>query len=155
MKTPDHPRFLLIEKVLLLKSLSIFNDTPETILAEIAHLMVEVSVSAGSTIVQENEPGDCMYIIFSGNVGIYKGRQLLATLQEKDFFGELSLLDTETRSASVKTDTDCILFRIDQEPFYALMETRPEVVKGVVKILCKRIRAANHQIHELKQQRDN
>jgi CRP/FNR family cyclic AMP-dependent transcriptional regulator len=155
MKTPDHSRFLLIEKVLLLKSLSIFNDTPETILAEIAHLLIEVPVPAERVVVQENEPGDCMYIIFSGDVGIYKGRQLLATLHEKDFFGELSLLDTETRSASVKSETDCILFRIDQEPFYALMETRPEVVKGVMKILCKRIRAANDQIHELKQQINN
>ncbi len=155
MSLHEHPRLLLIERVLLLKSLSLFSDTPETILAEIAHLMVEVPVAEGTMIVEEKEPGDCMYIIFSGNVGIYKGSELLATLEEKDFFGELSLLDTETRSASVKAKTDCVLFRIDQEPFYALMETRPEVVKGVIKILCKRIRATNQYIHELRRQTDN
>jgi CRP-like cAMP-binding protein len=155
MSTPDRSRFLLIERVLLLKSLSIFSDTPETILAEIAHLLVEESVPEDKTIVQENEPGDCMYIIFSGSVSVYKGRQLLATLKEKDFFGELSLLDTETRSATVKANTDCTLFRIDQEPFYALMETRPEVVKGVMKILCKRIRTMNEKLLELQQQSNN
>ena len=39
---------MLIERVLLLKSLSVFSDTPETILAEIVHLMVEMSVPAGT-----------------------------------------------------------------------------------------------------------
>ena len=145
----DRNRLLLIERVLLLKSLSIFSDTPETILAEIAHLMVEQEVATDSHIVIEGETGNCMYIIFRGSVKVHKEQQLLAVLEEKDFFGELSLLDTETRSASVTALSDCILFRIDQEPFYDMMELRPEVMKGVIQILCKRLRAANKKILEL------
>lgn len=145
----DKNRLLLIERVLLLKSLSIFSDTPETVLAEIAHLMVEQEAGEGSDIVKEGETGNCMYIIFKGSVKVHKEEQLLAVLEEKDFFGELSLLDTETRSASVTAISDCILFRIDQEPFYDMMELRPEVMKGVVQILCKRLRAANKKIFEL------
>ena len=137
---------MLIERVLLLKSLSIFKDTPENILAEIVHLMVESSVLAGSPIVKEGETGNCMFIIFDGTVTIKKQDQLLANLSEKDFFGELSLLDTETRSASAFATSDCILFRIDQEPFYDMMETRPEVVRGVIKILCQRIRSINQKL---------
>jgi CRP-like cAMP-binding protein len=140
---------LLIEKVLLLKSLSLFSDTPETILAEMAHLLKEVEYAEGAAIVKEGETGNCMYIIFRGEVKVTKGKELLATLKERDFFGELSLMDTETRSATVTADSDCILFRLDQEPFYDLMESRPEVIKGVIKILCKRLRLANQRILDL------
>jgi len=139
---------MLIERVLLLKSLSVFRDTPETILAEIVHLMVEMNVPAGTHIVQEGEVGNCMYIIFEGTVKIHKQKRTLVELHEKDFFGELALLDVETRSATATASTDCTLFRIDQEPFYDMMESRPEVVKGVIKILCRRIREANLKLLE-------
>lgn len=142
-------RLLLIERVLLLKSVSIFSETPETILAEIAYLMQEEMVAGNKPIVVEGEAGNCMYIIFSGGVKVEKGGQLLASLKDREFFGELSLLDTETRSASVTSTSDCLLFRIDQEPFYDLIECRPEVVKGVIQNLCKRLRAANHKVWEL------
>jgi len=152
MRTTETPRLLLIERVLLLKSLPLFTETPETILAEMAHLMREREVPQDTEIVKEGEPGNCMYIIHRGEVKIHKGEQMLATLKEKDFFGELSLLDTETRSASATAVTDCILFHIDQDPFYDLIESRPEVVKGVIKILCKRLRAANEKILALTKQ---
>ncbi len=151
-KQAEHPRLsglMLIERVLLLKSLSIFSDTPENILAEIVHLMVESNVPEGTDIVKEGETGNCMYIIFDGKVKIHKQNQPLATLGEKDFFGELALLDTETRSASATAATECILFRIDQEPFYDMMESRPEVVKGVIRILCQRIRNINQKLAPL------
>ena len=140
---------LLIERVLLLKSLSIFQDTPENILAEIVHLMVETNLPKGTHIMNEGETGNCMYIIYDGAVNIFKQNQLLARLGEKDFFGELSLLDTETRSATAIAANDCLLFRIDQEPFYDMMESRPEVVRGVIKILCQRIRSINQKLLQL------
>jgi CRP/FNR family cyclic AMP-dependent transcriptional regulator len=143
MSASGNQRLLLIEKVLLLKSLSIFRETPETILAELAPLMQEVEVEQGTLIFEEGEPGDCMYIIFTGEIKIHKGETVLAVLQEKEVFGELSLLDAETRSASITAMTDCFLFKIDQEPFYELIESRPEVAMGFIKILCKRLRQLN------------
>ncbi len=138
-------QLLLLEKVLLLKSLSIFKETPETTLAELAPLMQEEEVEQGTTIFNENDPGDCMYIIFSGDIQIHKGNTTLAILHEKEVFGELSLLDAETRSASATAHTDCLLFKIDQEPFYELIDTRPEVARGFIKILCNRLRQINEK----------
>lgn len=136
---------LLIEKVLLLKSLSIFSETPETILAELAPLMQEEEVEQGEIVFNEGETGDCMYIIYSGQVQIHKGKTVLAILGEKEVFGELSLLDAETRSASATAASDSFLFKIDQEPFYELIESRPEVAMGFIKILCKRLRKQNEK----------
>jgi CRP-like cAMP-binding protein len=136
---------LLVEKVLILKSLSIFRETPEHILADLAPLMEEEEYEKGTVIFKEGDIGDCMYIIHQGQVRIHKGDTTLAILMEKEVFGELALLDSELRSASATTHTDCILFRIDQEPFYELIDNRTEVARGFIKILCQRLRAQNEK----------
>src|SRR6187399_3117247 len=138
-------RLLLIEKVLVLKSLNLFKETPENILADLAPLMKEMQYEQGTEIFKEGETGDCMYIIQQGNIKIHKGNTTLAILKEKEVFGELSLLDAETRSASASSHTDCVLFRIDQEPFYELIDSRPEVARGFIKMLCKRLRTQNEK----------
>ena len=138
-------RLLLVEKVFILKSLSIFKDTPEHILADLAPLMQEEEFDQNTLIFKEGDLGDCMYIIHQGNVKIHKGDTVLAILHEKEVFGELSLLDAEARSASATTDSPCILFSINQEPFYELIESRPEVARGFIKILCQRLRAQNEK----------
>jgi len=138
-------RLLLIEKVLVLKSLNLFKDTPENILADLAPLMKEMEYEQGTEIFKEGDTGDCMYIIQQGNIKIHKANTTLAILKEKEVFGELSLLDADTRSASATADTDCILYKIDQEPFYELMDERPEVAKGFIKILCQRLRTMNEK----------
>jgi len=140
---PD--KLLLFEKVLILKSLNIFSESPETILSELAPLMQEVEAESGTLLFNEGDIGDCMYIIHKGQIKIHKGNTTLAILKEKEVFGELSLLDSETRSASATANTDCFLFKIDQEPFYELVETRPEIAKGFIKILCQRLRAQNEK----------
>ncbi len=109
---------MLIEKVLILKSLPIFRETPENILADLAPIMQEEEYEKGTLIFPEGEIGDCMYIIHRGEVRIHKGTTILAILGEKEVFGELSLRDAENRSASATSNTNCTLFRIDQEPFY-------------------------------------
>ena len=145
MSQPHPDGLLLVEKVLILKSLSIFKDTPEHILADLAPLMQEEEYEQNSLIFKEGEIGDCMYIIQQGEVNIHKGGTSLAILKEKEVFGELSLLDAEVRSASATANTDCMLFRIEQEPFYELIDNRPEVARGFIKILCKRLRAQNEK----------
>lgn len=145
MSQANSDGLLLVEKVLILKSLSIFKDTPEHILADLAPLMEEEEYEQSTLIFREGEIGDCMYIIHQGEVNIHKGGTTLAILKEKEVFGELALLDAEVRSASATTNTDCVLFRIEQEPFYELIDNRPEVARGFIKILCQRLRAQNEK----------
>ena len=145
MELGNTNRLLLIEKVLVLKSLNLFKDTPENILADLAPLMKERQYEQGTVIFKEGETGDCMYIIQQGSIRIHKGSTTLAILKDKEVFGELSLLDADTRSASATADTDCTLYKIDQEPFYELMDERPEVAKGFIKILCQRLRTMNEK----------
>ncbi|MFN8310027.1 MAG: cyclic nucleotide-binding domain-containing protein [Chitinophagales bacterium] len=139
---------LVIEKVLLLKSLSIFSETPETILAEVAGILEEVEIEKDTTIFTAGEIGNCMYIIYRGEIRIHSGNTTLAVLKDNDFFGELSLLDAETRSASATAQTDAFLLKIDQEPFYEIMENRVEVARGIIRTLCRRLRNLNQKTVE-------
>ncbi len=145
MQLSKKENLLLIEKVLLLKSLDIFSDTPENVLADLAPLMQDIELEEGSLVFQEGERGDSMYIIHQGEIKIYKSNTTLAVLTEKEVFGELSLIDAETRSASAKAHTDCYLFKIDQEPFFELLDSRPEIARGFLKMLCKRLRILNEK----------
>lgn len=145
MQLSKKENLLLIEKVLLLKSLNIFSDTPENVLADLAPLMQDMELEEGAIVFSEGELGDSMYIINQGEIQIYKSNTTLAILSEKEVFGELSLIDAENRSASAKAHTDCYLFKIDQEPFFELLDSRPEIARGFLKMLCKRLRILNEK----------
>jgi len=143
---------LEIEKVIVLKSTGLFAETPENILVEISSIINEEQISKGEKIFGKGDIGSCMYIIYDGEVKIHDGDNVFATMKNRDFFGELALLDPEPRSATATAMTDTLLLRIDQSPFYELMSERGEVARGILKILCRRIRRENEMISVLKAQ---
>ena len=141
---------LEIEKILVLKSVPMFAETPESVLSGISEIMREQRMDAGEVIFSEGELGDCLYIIYDGLVSIQNGGQELAKLGSREIFGELAMLDPEPRSATAVTLNESLLFRIDKDDFDDLVDTRPEIAHGILSILAKRIRNQNKVIRELK-----
>ena len=131
---------LLIEKVILLKSVQMFARTPEELLAEIATILEEVRYRKGQTIFEKGAEGDSMYIVVTGRVRVFDGDTTLSVLGEKEIFGELALLDPEPRSASVEVLEDALLFRLDEDTFTQLMAGNVDIVRGVLHVLCERLR---------------
>ncbi len=147
--SPEKATISELERVIVLKNTVLFAETPENILTSIVPIMKEVGFEEGKTIFKKGEIGHCMYIIYAGEIGIYDHETLLATFTKGDVFGELALLDAEPRSASAIAVSDVLLFRIDQEDFYDLMEERNELLRSVLRILCQRIRTQNDKIRGL------
>lgn len=131
------------DRVLLLSQTSLFAQTPENVLASITPIMKEEAHAAGEVIFRKGDLGTGMYVIYTGEVVILDGDTELARFGRGDFFGELALLDTEARSATVEAITDVRLLRIDQDDFYDLMEERNEVLRSIVRSLSGRIRRQN------------
>jgi HEAT repeat protein len=144
-------QLLAIEKVMALKTTNIFKETSEDILVDIASILKEVPAKAEESIFKKNDVGTCMFIIYSGSVRVHDGEHTLAELKTRDFFGELSLLDTEPRSASVTAIEDTFLLRLDQHAFYEIMADRIEVTREIMKILCRRLRFQNKVVAEMKE----
>jgi len=139
-----------IEKVIILKTVSIFAGTPDEILAEVASLLEEVELREGETIFEKGDAGDSMYIIVDGQVRVHDGGRTLNHLGEGDVFGEMAVLDTEPRVASVTAVEDTRLFRLDQEPFYELMDDRIEVARGIIRVLSGHLRARVRDLNDLR-----
>ncbi len=131
---------LLIEKVMILKGVQMFEETSEEILAEIAAVLEELELPAGETVFQKGDAGDSMYVIVEGQVRVFDGERTINVLGEREIFGELALLDPEPRSASCAAVGPARLFRLDAETFAQLMAGNIEIVRGVLHVLCERLR---------------
>jgi len=141
---------LLIEKVLLLKTSEIFGNCREADLVEIASICEENYVDKDVTLFNKGDAGHCMYFIHKGSVSIHDQQHQLAELTENEIFGELSLLDSEARSASATTTSDCILLKIEQEHFYDVIATNTDILKGIMRTLCGRLREQDRITVEMK-----
>jgi hypothetical protein len=139
-----------VEKVIILKGASIFSETPDNILAEVAQALEEIDVAGEETIFEEGDPGDSMYIVASGRMRVHDGAHTLNTLVEGDVFGEMVLLDPETRVASVTAEEDSLLLQLDQDAFYDLMTDRIEVARGIIQLLSHRLRQRVRDINDLR-----
>ena len=141
---------LAVEKVMALKTTRIFSETAEDLLVDIASILQEVTIDAGQKVFSKGDLGTCMFIIYQGKVKVHDGAHTLKVLDERDFFGELSLLDAEPRSASVTAVEDTLLLRLDQHAFYEIMTDRQEVIREIMKILCRRLRQQNLLVAQMK-----
>ena len=137
---------LTIEKVAILKSVDIFGNTPDYILASVAAIIEEVNLSPGETLIQEGDIEDSMYIVVDGEVHVHSQGKNIIKLGPGRSVGELAVLDPEPRAASVTSIGDALLFRIDKEPFDEVIADRPEVAQAIITTLCRRMREQGRTI---------
>ena len=133
-------RTSLFERVLALKKVSIFAEIPHQLLCEIASMLTERRADPQRDIIMKGDVADSMYIIAEGCVTVHDGHTKLRDMGEYEFFGELSLLDAEPRAATVTAIRPTRLFRLGQEDFYAAMRAHPEIVRALIKALCRLVR---------------
>ena len=132
-----------VEKVLFLKSIDLFRTLPSEELAQIAEIAEEQPLAAGDPVFAEGEPGDALYLIVEGKVKVHKGDKQLVQLSVRDVFGEMAVLDSEPRSASVTVLDDALLLKIGRDDFRDILSERPEIAMGVIKVLSGRLRVTN------------
>jgi uncharacterized protein len=134
------------ERMAILRAVSLFSQTPDEVLAEVASLLSTVELPGGETIFEKGDPGDGMYIIVHGRMRMHDGEMVLNHLGPADVFGEMALLDDEPRVASATAIEDTQLLRLGQQPFYELMAHRVEVARGVIRVLNRRLRGRVHDM---------
>ena len=137
-----------------LRSVSIFSDLSDVEFASISKKMTPYSYSKGEFIVMEEMEGQQCYFITQGSVKITRsskeGREvILAILTAGEFFGEMSLLDGETRSANVLTLEETKVLALNRNDFMATLEEYPRVSIQLLKELTIRLRKSDLQIASL------
>ncbi|MVN77498.1 cyclic nucleotide-binding domain-containing protein [Hymenobacter sp. HMF4947] len=133
-------------RVRMLKGTTLFAETPENVLAAIVPIMQEVTFEAAAEIFHKGTLGASLFIVCQGAVTVFDGARSLATFGPGDFFGELALLDAEPRSATAVAQGPVRAFRLDQADFYDVLEERGEVLRTILRVLCRRLRRQNEQL---------
>ena len=120
-------------------------------LGRVCQAVREKSYPKNSVILFEDDPGDALYIVVSGQVKVVligeDGREvILAMLKEGDFFGELSLIDDQPRSAHVIAIEDANMLVLRRNDFRSAMEEVPSIALGLLRALSRRLRRADDKI---------
>ena len=143
-----------MEKIELLQSVSIFWDVNENDLGHIADKMVAKHFENGNYIFLEDSEGEQCFFVLEGSVKVTRlskdGREvILAMLNEGDFFGEMSLLDGESRSANVIALEKTKVLTLDRNDFIAVINDYPSIAVQLLKELARRLRKSDRQIASL------
>lgn len=132
-----------VDIALKLKTIPLFARLTARQLMDLAEFAQEEEWPAEHPLFHIGDLGDCMYLIVDGRVDVRSGEETLATLGNKDFFGELTLFDDQRRSATIVTRSAVRLLRLGRADVLALMEDIPGVAIEVCRSLARRLRDAN------------
>jgi len=149
-----------------LRKIFLFQDLEEDEIRQVLEHTNLREFSAEAVIIQEGEPGDSLFIMATGEVEITK--QLTLVLDEdtpKDrvmirlkaengvYFGEMALLESETRSATVTASADCSLLELHQKDFLELIKQNPtmgvKLLFRLAQLLSRHLRKTNQDVVKL------
>lgn len=132
---------ITLEKILFLREVALFENVPSGELARIAEITEEIVVPKGTKVFSEGEFGDALFLVVDGSIRITLGDRILAQLGTRNYFGEMSLLDGEPRSATAIADQDSLLLQIRQRDFYHILSRHFDAALAVIRTLSRRLRA--------------
>ena len=98
------------------------------------------SFSAGTVIFKKGDKGEEMYVVKDGEVDIVIDDCTFETISSAGIFGELSLIDQQTRIASAIARTDCVVQAINKRRFLFLVQETPMFAIQVMKVMADRLR---------------
>jgi CRP-like cAMP-binding protein len=111
--------------------------------------------ASGEVVFEEGDLGDSLFVIGSGDVEVLRKNDAgelrpLQKLSPPEFFGEMSLIDKEYRSATVRAKTDCVLLQLTAENLAAFRKHHRDgftfIVMNIARVLSARLREANARL---------
>ena len=138
----------------LLKKIPIFENLSEDELTKIGETASETSFSKNEVIFLESDEGDSLFVIKNGKVKISRQNEegkevILAILKDGDFFGEMSIFDGHSRSATVTAIDESEVIIIRRDDFMNIIENDPMISISLLREMTRRLRKADTQIKRL------
>ncbi len=128
------------ERVRFLENLKLFRGLPREEVAAVALLAVEERFADGEILFREAEEGTSLYLLTEGELIVQRKDQFVAALRPGEVVGEMSVLDSQPRSADVIARGDVTTLSIDRFDLLALLERRPMLNRGFLQMLSSRLR---------------
>ncbi len=116
-----------------------FREADETFLREIANEMRSIVVTPGEYVFHAGDPASSMYFISRGDLEAIDDRgNLLGTLSDGDFFGEMALLENRRRGGSVRALDYCEVYELNAAAFSRIVEAHPDFRRHMSEIAQQR-----------------
>ncbi len=139
-----------LERILLLREVPMFSGLSPEDLEKIAEIAHEQLFSSRSILCREGDPGDTLFIIVSGRVDVIiaagKKETIIASRGPGEFVGEMAILESAPRSATLRARGEVRVLVIDGDSFASIMLDRPEVAVSVLRHMSSRVRQINEKI---------
>ena len=129
-----------VEKAVLLKKAEIFTALSDPVLLHLGRLATELWLNPGEALFSKGDFGTAMFVIAEGELAVHDDDQLVAELRQGEIVGELGLLTSEVRSASVTARNPTRLLKITQGALSELMWDHPQVTRSLIHVLATRLR---------------
>jgi CRP/FNR family cyclic AMP-dependent transcriptional regulator len=150
MASPDLKAFMV--------ATPFFGGLSDASLELLISMLVERRFDAGATVVAEGEPGRSMYVVHSGELAVSKrggmGRAIgMSRLEAGDFFGEMTLIEMQNRSATVVAESPTVLYELTARQLYTYYKSDIHayviVMQNINRELCRRLRRSDARIAAL------
>lgn len=139
LPSPLKAEVLLFLNRSMIEKVAIFKGASPELVTEIVLNLRPVVFSPGDYVFHKGEVGHNMYFISTGSVDVVsEDDEVYATLEEGNFFGEIALLLSEPRTASIRARDYCDLYTLDKETFDRVLGRHPEFQKQIHELASKR-----------------
>lgn len=144
-----------MDKINLLKSVSIFNGLEDSLLRQLSGQLKEAKFAAAAQIFKEGMKADAFYIVDSGEVVISKdlgpgNEKILAVLSSGSVFGEMAFFSDSPRTAKAAARTDSKLWKIERSDFLGFIEKEPKaglrVLEGLLQVSMERLEQTSREL---------
>jgi CRP/FNR family cyclic AMP-dependent transcriptional regulator len=131
----------------LLKKVPLFSNLSKRHLNEISKHADQVLPKAGRVLAQQGKRGWEFIFIVEGKAQVKKDGKVIRHLSAGDFFGEISLIDGQERTATVIAETDMSILLVHRRSFGHLLDTIPGLQKRIMLSLCNYLRRAEKAVN--------
>ncbi len=107
-----------------------------------------LSVPSGLVLFREGEPGKDMYVLLQGSAVVTLGGEVVELATPGTLLGEMALVDSAVRSATVITRSNCQFVSVDARQFDLLVRESPEFARHVMTVMAERLRRMNERLKE-------
>jgi CRP/FNR family transcriptional regulator, cyclic AMP receptor protein len=132
----------------MLAKAPIFAALTDRQLRSLAKTAKVVAFPANARMVKQGEPGIAFYLLLSGQAEVRQGERVLARLGPGQFFGEMTLVDEQPRSADVVAVQPAECAVLSRWEFWGFAKTEPDVLQGVLREMARRLRETNRALSE-------
>ena len=130
----------------VLAAVPLFDGLSKRHLKRLAGVSDVADYMADASIVREGEAGDAFYVVLAGQAKVTTNGKVVNRVMPGDYFGEISLLDGDVRTATVTSETPMTLMILQRERFMKLLKEEPEMVMHLLQGLARQVRRTTRSL---------